>query len=31
MVAPKSAYKAETMTIYGSAKWPSHLEIDVER
>ena len=31
MVAPKSAYKAETMTIYGSAKWPSHLEIEVER
>jgi len=31
MVAPKSAYKAETMTIYGSAKWPSHLEIEMER
>ncbi len=31
MVAPKSAYRAETVTIYGSAKWPSHLEVEVER
>jgi hypothetical protein len=31
MVAPKSAYKPETVTIYGSAKWPSHLEFEVER
>ena len=31
MVAPKSAYRAETMTIYGSAQWPSHLEVEVER
>jgi len=28
MTAPKDAYKAETMTIYGSAKYPSHLEIE---
>jgi len=31
MSAPKSAYKTETMTIYGSAKYPSHLEFAVER
>ena len=31
MVAPKSAYRAETVTIYGSAQYPSHLEIEVER
>ena len=31
MSAPKSAYKPETMTIYGSEKWPSHLEFAVER
>ena len=31
MVAPKSAFRAETVTIYGSAKWPSHLEVEVER
>jgi putative CocE/NonD family hydrolase len=30
MAAPKSAYKPETVTIYGSAKWPSHLEFEVE-
>ena len=30
MSAPSSAYKAETMTIYGSAKYPSHLEFEVE-
>ncbi|HEY4354399.1 MAG TPA: CocE/NonD family hydrolase [Acidobacteriaceae bacterium] len=27
MSAPASAYQAETLTIYGSAKFPSHLEI----
>jgi putative CocE/NonD family hydrolase len=26
MTAPAEAYKAETMTIYGSPKYPSHLE-----
>jgi len=26
MTAPADAYKAETMTIYGSPKYPSHLE-----
>jgi predicted acyl esterase len=31
MTAPKSAYKPETVTIYGSAQYPSHLEIEVER
>jgi putative CocE/NonD family hydrolase len=29
MSAPKDAYKAETMTIYGSAKYPSHLDVEV--
>ena len=29
MTAPKSAYKAETMTIYGSAQYPSRLEFEV--
>jgi putative CocE/NonD family hydrolase len=29
MTAPKRAYKPETMTIYGSAKYPSHLEFEV--
>jgi putative CocE/NonD family hydrolase len=29
MQAPASAYKAETQTIYGSAKYPSHLEFEV--
>ncbi|HTD95965.1 MAG TPA: CocE/NonD family hydrolase [Edaphobacter sp.] len=29
MTAPASAYKAETQTIYGSAKYPSHLEFSV--
>ena len=29
MDAPKSAYKAETMTIYGSSEYPSHLELQV--
>jgi len=27
MVAPASAYRAETVTIYGSAKYPSHLDL----
>lgn len=31
MSAPKNAYQAETVTIYGSAKWPSHLEFEVAR
>jgi hypothetical protein len=29
MTAPPSAYKAETVSIYGSAKYPSHLELPV--
>jgi putative CocE/NonD family hydrolase len=29
MMAPARAYKEETQTIYGSAKYPSHLEIEV--
>ena len=29
MTAPASAYKAETQTIYGSEKYPSHLEFSV--
>ncbi len=29
MIAPAEAYKAETQTIYGSAKYPSHLEFEV--
>jgi len=29
MKAPKMAYKAETETIYGSEKYPSHLELSV--
>jgi putative CocE/NonD family hydrolase len=27
MTGPAAAYKAETVTIYGSAKYPSHLEL----
>jgi hypothetical protein len=27
MTAPASSYKAETVSIYGSAKYPSHLDI----
>ncbi len=27
MSAPASAYKPETVTVYGSAKYPSHLEL----
>ena len=30
MTAPADAYKAETMTIYESAKYPSHLEFEVK-
>jgi predicted acyl esterase len=29
MTAPAGAYKAETQTIYGSEKYPSHLEFSV--
>ncbi|SEF98634.1 hypothetical protein SAMN05421819_1572 [Bryocella elongata] len=29
MKAPASAYKAETISIYGSAKYPSHLDLPV--
>ena len=29
MTAPEAAYKAETMSIFGSAKYPSHLEVSV--
>jgi putative CocE/NonD family hydrolase len=29
MTAPAEAYKAETVSVYGSAKWPSHLELPV--
>ncbi len=29
MTSPASAYKAETLTIYGSPKCPSHLELPV--
>ena len=29
MKAPAEAYKAETLSIYGSAKYPSHLELPV--
>jgi putative CocE/NonD family hydrolase len=31
MTAPPTAYKAETVTIYSSPKWPSHLEFEVAR
>jgi putative CocE/NonD family hydrolase len=31
MTAPKKAYTAETETIYGSAKYPSHLEFSVAK
>ena len=31
MSAPKRAYKAETVTIYDSPQYPSHLEFEVER
>jgi putative CocE/NonD family hydrolase len=29
MTAPASAYKAQTQTIYGSAKYPSHLDLNI--
>ncbi len=29
MTAPAKAYRAETMSIYGSAKYPSHLEVNL--
>ncbi len=29
MTAPASAYKAETVSIFGSAKYPSHLDLPV--
>jgi hypothetical protein len=29
MTAPKKSYKAETMTIFGSAKYPSRVELPV--
>jgi hypothetical protein len=29
MTAPADAYKAATQTIYGSGKYPSHLEFSV--
>jgi putative CocE/NonD family hydrolase len=29
MTAPASAYQAETVSIYGSAKYPSHLDLPV--
>ncbi len=31
MTAPKSEYQAETMTIYASPQYPSHLEFDVAK
>ena len=31
MTAPKRAYKPETVTIYGSARYPSHLEFEVAK
>ena len=31
MTAPKNAYKPETVTIFGSAKYPSHLEFEVAK
>ena len=31
MTAPKSAYKPETMTIYGSAQYPSHLDLEIAK
>jgi putative CocE/NonD family hydrolase len=30
MTAPASAYKAETISIYGSAKYPSHLNLPTQ-
>jgi predicted acyl esterase len=31
MTASKNAYKPERVTIYGSAKYPSHLEFEVAK
>ena len=31
MTAPKKAYKAETVTIFGSPQYPSHLEFEVAK
>ncbi|HXE07468.1 MAG TPA: CocE/NonD family hydrolase [Acidobacteriaceae bacterium] len=31
MTAPKDAYKPETMTIYGSPEYPSHLDVDLAK
>ena len=31
MAAPKNAYKPETVTIYGSPQYPSHLEFEVAK
>ena len=31
MTAAKKAYKAETVTIYGSPQYPSHLEFEVAK
>ncbi len=31
MSAPKDAYKAETMTIYGSPDHPSHLDLELAK
>jgi hypothetical protein len=31
MTAAKKAYKAETMTIFGSARYPSRLEFEVAK
>jgi hypothetical protein len=31
MTAPKKAYQAETMTLYASPQYPSHLEFDVAK
>jgi hypothetical protein len=29
MTAPAGAYKAETVSVFGSAKYPSHLDVPV--
>jgi len=31
MTAPKGAYRSQRMTIYGSARYPSHLEVAVAK
>jgi hypothetical protein len=30
MIAPKKAYKAETMTIYSSPQYPSAIEVPIQ-